>query len=591
MRYHLVIQAPQADLGPFFAHFARRGLQAEISADGMALSWCGLLDWQVSSAELEAWFAEQPSSGLWLVLDPDHVLQGHPRPLSDGPLELTSLAELTAFLAAGLKRDPHILAEQAEALLPLAPSARELLPLLLSAAGLPQVLGSELISAEKPFEFVQPDQEIRALAGKLSLNPLNPPLSLKAETAPLQLFLLAWLGSDQVAPLLILNFDSVVGPPPALDWPTIASSFLERDPAHPQQYALHCEANGTPFGTWGDFADAWAYLWPKLPADTALEIWLAPLAFDREELEQPNPAGIQRYAGVLNGPDFLCQAVAPVEPSVRLGAALDLADWVLNGGDYTLDSAEALRQCCQDAEREMLKPEHGYFFSSPLQICVPDGVRRAFLGRRLFLRQFGDLWDLRESQALMAEIDAEQADLGELFSGWSQPIKGAELLYQGQSGHFWAGRIEGLNGFQQQQLAEATSWWEELGFSALADLVWGPASDVYMRLLFAHSHHSLAVFLLNPYRFETEIISWFGNGARGVSSSVPDLPDFSAEQVFAFDWPEGPLSERIAAHWQQANAYSAREKCPFLVLPETLSGLLPLIDQNLLVVSRAQQQF
>jgi hypothetical protein len=66
------------------------------------------------------------------------------------------------------------------------------------------------------------------------------------------------------------------------------------------------------------------------------------------------------------------------------------------------------------------------------------------------------------------------------------------------------------------------------------------------------------------------------NGARGVSSSVADLPDFSAEWVYYYGWPEVPLSARIAAHWQQAEAYRLRENSPILTLPDALLGLLPL---------------
>ncbi len=601
MRYHLVIQAPDGDLAPFFEHFKGRGLQAEGPSETQALTWCGFLDWQVSSAELQAWFSSWPDSGLWLVLEPHSLLRGHPLPAST-PLqslsELSSLAELTSFLAEGLNDSPDELLKQAEAImpsgkLPFVQSLRQVLPLFLSALGLPSVLGTEPIApAETAYTPPSAPSQIRDLAGTLSLQPLDHPLSLNSESAPLLLFLLGWLAAEDVAPLLCLDFETCQTPLPQLKWPAIARSVLEQDLRQPMRYSLHCEVNGTPFGTWGAFADAWEYLLPQLPMGVRLELWLAPLAWDAASQEKPNPAGIQRYAGRLQKTEFLLEAASPSRISTRLAQALALAEWVLSGGTYKLGSAEALSRFCLDAEREMAEPARDYFVSAEYQIAVPEGARRAFLGRRLFLQAFADLWDLAQSQALLAEIDADQIDCGSNGAYSIQsPIKGDELLFQGLSGNFWIANPAGLNALQERQLAEATQWWTAAGFHNLADLVWEPASDVYLRLLLADNRKGIALFMSSSFRFETEIVTWFADGARGVSSSSKDLPDFSEQKVAYYTWPEGALSERIAAHWQQAEAYLLQTKSPILSLPENLSGILPLIDQNLQLLIKAQTLF
>ncbi|MGE3724203.1 MAG: hypothetical protein AB7I41_01535 [Candidatus Sericytochromatia bacterium] len=600
MRYHLVIQTPHGDLSAFFAQFIDRGLQAEGLSQPNSVIWSGFLDWQVSCSELQNWFKSHPDSGLWLVLDPDHLLLGHPQsgpPATSGLVELQSLSELSQILAAALQLSPAALLKQAMALMPtqvgpLSQALREHLPLFLSALGLPEILGSEAIPPPPPrFEWGDPALQIRALAGKLTLHTLDPPIPLATESAPMYLFLLAWLGAERVAPLLSFNFADCPNPPAPLEWPQIASSHLTQDPHHPQAYTLHLDADATPFGSWRDFADAWAYLWPQLPQGTDLELWLAPLAYDSEEQANPNPAGIQRYACTLQKTGLICWAAAPASDSERLSQALDLAAWVLNGGTYQLNSAEALTALCADAADEDLIPQEDYFIRPERQFEVPEGAPRAFLARRLFLRQFDDCWDLRQSQALRAEIAAEEEAFKAVFSHWGPQLKGDVLYYQGQSGNFWSGQATGLNALRLRQLTEATAGWERLGFQTLADLVWEPASDVYLRLLLANSFQGLALLMSGPLQFESEIVSWFADGARGVSSSLNDLPDFSAHRVYYYHWPEGPLSERIAAHWQQAEAYSAHQACPFLLLPARLSEILPLIDQNLVLVRTAQRHF
>jgi hypothetical protein len=601
MRYHLVIQAPDGDLTPFFEQFKGRGLQAEGPTETQVLTWCGFLDWQVSSAELQAWFSSWPDSGLWLVLEPNSLLRGHPLPATT-PLknlpELTSLAELTSFLAEGLAYSPGELLKQAEALmpsgtLPFVQSLRQVLPLFLSALGLPSVLGSDPIAPVKSAHTpASPPSQIRDLAENLTLHPLDHPLNLKSESAPLLLFLLGWLAAEYVAPLLCLDFESCQTPLPELKWPAIARSVLEQDLSQPLRYSLFCELNGTPFGTWGAFGDAWDYLLPQLPMGVRLELWLAPLALDAESQDTPNPGGIQRYVGHLQKTGFLLEAASPTSISDRLAQALALAEWVLSGGTYNLGSAEALSRFCLDAKREMAEPARDYFVSAEYQIAVPDGATRAFLGRRLFLQAFADLWDLAQSQALLDESDAEQNELGSNWAEWPQsPLKGDELLLHGLSGNFWTANQTGLNLLQERQLVEASLWWEAEGFQNMADLVWEPASDVYLRLLLADNRQGIALLMLSPIRFETEIVTWFADGARGVSCSSTDLPDFSEQKVYYFNWPEGALSERIAAHWQQAEAYHLHTKSPILNLPDSLLGILPLIDQNLQLVIKAQTLF
>lgn len=600
MRYHLVIQTPAGDLSPFFAQFMDRGLQVEGLSQPDKVIWSGFLDWQVSSLELQNWFSSHPDSGLWLVLDPDQLRLGHPLsgPLDpSGLIELHSLTELSQILAAALKLEPDTLLKQAEALMPkqvvpLSQAVRENLPLFLSALGLAEILGSEAIPPLPPrFDWVDPAQQIRALAGKLSLHTLDPPIALAIESAAMYLFLLAWLGAERVAPVLCLNFATCPTPDAPLQWPQIASSHLTRDPDLPQVYFLHLDADGTPFGSWRDFADAWAYLWPQLPLGTDLELWLAPLAYDPEEQANPNPAGIQRYACKLQKTDVLCVAAAPAGDSARLALALDLARWVLNGGTYPLASTDALTALCADAADEDLIAQVDYFIWPERLFEVPNGAQRAFLARRLFLRQFDDCWDLHQSQALRDELAADEGEFKAVFSQWGPQLKGDILYYQGQSGNFWSGQSAGLNALRLRQLSEATAWWAGLGFQTLADLVWEPASDVYLRLLLANSHLGLALLMSGPLQFESEIISWFVDGARGVSSSLNDLPDFTAQRVYYYHWPEGPLSERIAAHWQQAEAYSALQASPVMPLPESLSEILPLIDLNLVLVRQAQRRF
>ena len=601
MRYHLVIQAPDGDLDPFFGHFSNRGLQAEGPSETQALTWCGFLDWQVSSAELQAWFASQPDAGLWLVLEPDALLRGHPlpalTPVQSLP-ELSSLAELTTFLAEVLAFSPCELLKQAEALmpsgaLPFVQSLRHILPVFLSALGFPAVLGSEpLAPVQTAQEPVSPPSLIRALAGNLPLHTLDPPLCLKSESAPVLLFLLGWLAAESVAPLLSLDLDACQTALPQINWPSIASTVLEQDLSQPQHYHLHCEVNGSPFGSWRDFSDAWDYLLPQLPMGTGLVLCLAPIADDRESQDKPNPAGIQRYQGRLHKSGFLLEAAAPSGDSARLTQALALAEWVLNGGEYGLGSAEALSRFCFDAEREMAEPERDFFVSAEYQIRVPEAVRRAFLGRRLFLSCFADLWDLSQSKAQMAADDTDSLDLDSIFApSGESPIRGNELLFQGESGNFWSGNPAGLHSLQMRQLAEASQWWEAEGFQRVADLVWEPASDVYLRLFLADTHRGLAILLLSPFRFETEIVTWFANGARGVSCSSTDLPDLSAEKVVYYPWPEGALSERIAAHWQMAETYCLQAKTAFISLPDSLQGVLLLIDQNLELVRKAQTLF
>jgi hypothetical protein len=564
------------------------------------VTWCGFLDWQVSSHELQQWFSSHPNSGLWLVLDPDRLLLGHPllgQDASYGPQELQTLSELSEILASAFKLAPAELLKQAEALLPadsqnLAQTVRENLPLLLSALGLPEILGSEAIPPHPArFEWTDPALQIQSLAGNLTLQELDPPICLATETALLRLFLLAWLGAERVAPLLKLNLASCPHPHVPLNWPKVSSSQLQRDPDQPHLSILHCEADATPFGSWRDFEDAWAYLWPKLPLGTGFELWLAPLAFDQSEENDPNPAGIQRYACRLQKTGVLCEAAAPVVNAQRLSQALDLAEWVHKGGRFQLASAEALTALCLDAADENLLEQKDFVIWPELKFEVPDGAQRAFLGRRLFLREFDDCWDLRQSQARMAETTTEEQNSLAVISQWWPQIKGPDLYFQGQSGNFWSAHSTGLNALRLRQLSEATTWWEKLGFHTLADLVWEPASDVYLRLLLADSRQGLALLMSGTLQFESEIVTWFANGARGVSSSVADLPDFSAERVYYYGWPEVPLSARIAAHWQQAEAYCLRENSPILTLPDALLGLLPLIEQNLLLVRKAQSLF
>ncbi|MBT9547712.1 MAG: hypothetical protein IV090_20135 [Candidatus Sericytochromatia bacterium] len=598
MRYHLVIQAPDGDLTPFFEQFKSRGLQAELPNETQTLTWCGFHDWQVSSAELQAWFSSWPDSGLWLVLEPNSLLRGHPlsalTPVQNLP-EFTSLAELTSFLAEGLAFPPDELLKQAETLMPsgklsLVQSLRPVLPLFLSVLGLPSVLGSEPLVPDKTEQApASPLSQIQHLAGNLTLQPLDQALCLKSDSAPLLLFVLGWLAAEYVAPLFCLDFEACSTPLPQLQWPAIARSVLVQAENPPLRSYLHCEPDGTPFGNWGAFADAWAYLLPQLPFGIRLELCLAPLALEAESEDKPNPGGIQRYAGILQKTGFLLEAAAPIRDSFRLAQALALAEWVVNGGEYNLGSTEALSRFCLDAEREMAELDRDYFVSADYHIAVPDGARRAFLGRRLFLRGFADVWDLSQSQTLMAECDTAQLELGSY--GTQSPIQGAELLFQGHSGNFWSAKHACLNLLQERQLAEATQWWEAEGFQTMTDLVWEPASDVYLRLLLADNHKGIALLLLSSFRFETEIVTWFADGARGVSSSSTDLPDFSKQKVYYYSWPEGALSERIAAHWQQAEAYHLQTKSPILSLPDQLLGILPLIDQNLQLVIKAQTLF
>lgn len=581
-RYHLLLQASEQP-PDFYTRFADRGIRLENTRApnaGAEYSWFGFHEWQIETPEVQDWLQAQPPDSrlLWLMLEPNQVWAMSAA--EHEPAELHQPEQLADSLAPLLATKPEALSPQ---LTGLSGNLRQLLPGLLSAAGLPGILAEPEPDENPETRYLIPDPlaNVRRLAGALRPVALNPPLMLAADIAPEQLFVLAWLMSDQVAPVLRVceGFEKI-------QWPEVARSQWHLSADHAD---ISLDFDATPFGTWSALRDAWAYLRPQLDKQTQLELWIAPLAYEVKDDAESYTCAIQRYTARLSPEHWQLEAFAPAVPQPQLEQALALCHWVIKGTDFQLADATQITLWHQLAAKDDARPGQDYLIDAQGRVSAPEKNQRAFLARRWFLQHFADTWDLKKSQALEAEVDDANNDLlgiGDLLALKLAMPRSQELLLEGRSGHFWRADSQGLDELQGQQLFDNSAWWQELGFETRADVIWEPAPDVMMRLMSHQQHPCCLTLLLTKMRLEVECLTWFDDGAQGHSSSVDDLPDFSTDRVWRFDWGRGALSERLQSHLRQCQKYTEQTGAHYLPLPSNLNELLGRIDQNMLLVKK-----
>lgn len=572
-RNHLLILGQGSSLDLLVATFPERG----ISWPSRSASWCHFHEWQVSTAEMNAWHDRHPEiRGIWLALEPGKVsaasLNGEPGQLE----EMSTATSLAQRLAEALAIPwPPMQAALSDS----ERSPRAALPVLLAAAGLPQIMGNQLPKRAQPsFQPGSPRAQIVKLCAELEPVPLASPLQIERRDAPIDLFFLAWLISDQAAPVLEFRLP---GKPDALTWPEVATSRLH---CQGPLWELSFDQDATPFGMLHYLADAWERLEPNLPPGTHLDMKIAPLALDNEDVKTPNPGAIQRYCAILR-PDYLeLVSSCPQVAVTRLQQALALSCWVRRGGCWTVATPEEAAALRLDAQKEHCIEGKDITWH-PQAIEVAEYHQRAFLARRFFRRHFADCWDLQQSLALDATCDqaiGQLKNLGQLLTARLAKPKTTDILFEGRSGRFWRADPTALPAHQQQLLEEYTSYFGEQGFLPLVEIVWEPGSDVLLKILVNSRIAAYGAIMLGLAGLHLECISYLENGAILTTTSVPDLKDYPEEQIYRFYLPGLTLVHQVAAHQKHCSDFCEQYQTSISPVSENISEILLKVDHSLL---------
>jgi len=564
--FHLLGFVDAADLNAFAEAFQARGISVSLG------SVIFLNEWQVSETEIAKWFQNQKVRVFWLKLDTRTLwaqTSFHPHETSGfETLTTQKLAELcSTFFDLPLT---DFLKEVSNPLL----TARQALPVLLELtpwAGLfPEAKNLQGKSG------VQKEQAPKALSeARDTLLPenLNPELELPRKIAPVALFLLAWMISDQSNPQLILKLSSPVNPP---TWPEQGSVRLK---AIADSWQLDLEPHPTPFSTLHALWDAWCLLEPLLPDFTLFELRSAPLN-DLDEADfVPDPGAVQIYLGRVQGKLAWVTASYPALKTIRLSAALEWAEWVLLGGGLKIPAQEKAAweaELRQENLKQAVWTEQG--------LVLQDLRERAFLTRRRFRSSFGDCFDLRQSRALEEKIDRDWAKIQNLSAGWfrSPALKeNAEILYTGDSGRFFEADLSALDPTRSRLLWDYLQFFSEQGFQHLGDLIWEPASDIVMTVSVNSEIQAYGVCLLALQGLVVECVSRFENLAWVTTTSLDEVTSYPEWGLYRWALPEVPLSELINAHRSHCLEFSQQTQTLQRPLAKTLAELLPEIDQAL----------
>jgi hypothetical protein len=210
-----------------------------------------------------------------------------------------------------------------------------------------------------------------------------------------------------------------------------------------------------------------------------------------------SPAGIQRYAGPVEGGNWLVSSAFPNTDAQTLSAALDLSRMASAATPIEArDDAEAER-VLQAANRHVI-------FSDPK--LKRDGLRflledwqREWLVLFLFRQRFRHIWDV-ETREREEALDQQEWDtaMERVAQQFAAPGTG-ESIYEGSFSAFTRGDVNALDSRIQSTAAQTDDDFAALGFTALGDVICAKLGDIIVRAYAGPDGHTYGVQYLNKW--------------------------------------------------------------------------------------------